>query len=105
MCAVFVVAGSTGTIFGPNGDSEVFVVNGDCDNIIASSPSSGSFNGDYQLVYGTTVSFHADFIGIDEISGISFTYQGQSFNQNGCFGGQDNSGLDAATFEQCNFSC
>ncbi|KAH8798644.1 hypothetical protein F5884DRAFT_905663 [Xylogone sp. PMI_703] len=105
MCAVLALAGGTGTVFGLNGGSTVAVVNGDCNNIVASDPSSGSFNGDYQLVFGTTLNFHADFIDVDDISGISFTYQGQTFNQGGCSGRQDDSGTTSVTVEQCNFPC
>jgi len=105
MCALVAVGSTYGTIFGIGGSSVVQIFNSYCDNIVSSTPDSGSFNGDYELIFGTTLSFHADSIGEADISGISFTYQGNTFDQSGCFSRTVGGSTFVDSLVQCNFPC
>lgn len=93
---------------GTQGGKNINVVNGDCDTIVSKNnvgPKSPGFSGTIDTIYGTTLYFGADSIGLSNIRGISFQYRGQSKTQKDCNCRSDNKGLKAGTTCQCNFDC
>jgi hypothetical protein len=109
-CAVIVQASliSLGVKGSTTGNSGVQVVGGSCDNIIASGElqrNSPGFSADYTTTYGSHLYFGASSIGIGNIRGLEFQYNGASYTQGDCFGADGSSGLRAVDIVQCDFDC
>ncbi|KAI9861933.1 MAG: hypothetical protein M1813_005003 [Trichoglossum hirsutum] len=109
-CAVITAVGATDFPLQPASGQgpEVIVVGGTCDNLIWSGtlqPKSPGFYAKYGLAYGTTLEYHASFIGLGDIGGVWFTYNGVNYYQSQCSKGSDNSGPNVSEILQCNFPC
>jgi len=109
-CAVIVWASlaSFGIKGSTVGGSGVKVVGGNCDNIIASGGlqrNSPGFSADYTTTYGPHLYFGASTIGIGNIGGVRYQYNGASYTQGNCFNTGGTSGLQGVDAIQCNFDC
>jgi len=49
--------------------------------------------------------FGANYIGTEEIDGVSYQYNGQSYNQGNCDCSQEVSGTTSTTVCRCPFAC
>ncbi|WZH42229.1 uncharacterized protein QYS62_003219 [Fusarium acuminatum] len=109
-CAVIVWASlSTFGIPGSTvGGSGVNVVDGNCGTIIAAGKlkrDSPGFSADFTTAYGPHLYFGANTIGLRNIGGVRYQYNGKSYTQGNCFSTAGTSGLMAVDAIQCNFDC
>lgn len=112
MCTLSVSASltSNGLPGGTVGGSGEVLFDNNCNYITSANnvgPKSPGFSG---TLNGNGLSqplyFGADTIGLSDISGISFQYNGQSYTQkDNCDCGSDNHGLEAGTVCRCPFAC
>ncbi|KAH7186230.1 uncharacterized protein B0J16DRAFT_320976 [Fusarium flagelliforme] len=109
-CAVIVWA-SLATLGLPGstvGGSGVNVVDGACGTIIAAGKlkrDSPGFSADFTTAYGPHLYFGANSIGLRNIGGVRYQYNGRSYKQENCFSTAGTSGTMAVDAIQCNFDC
>ncbi|KAM0281885.1 hypothetical protein ACHAO9_010513 [Fusarium lateritium] len=109
-CAVIVWASlsSFGIKGSTVGGSGVNVVGGSCDSIIAAGAlkrDSPGFSADFTTTYGPHLYFGANSIGLRNIGGVRYQYNGKSYTQGNCFNTGGTSGLMGVDAIQCNFDC
>jgi len=115
-CAVLTTASLTGMPEGPygtawvgtSGGGGVSVVNGNCSSIVSGGSvgtDSPGFSGDLQTIYGTTVYYGAQSIGLGFIDGITFQYNGASYTQSDCYTIDMSSFGQGSQTVECPFSC
>lgn len=112
MCTLTVSASltSNGLPGGTEGGTGTVLFDNNCNNITTADtvgPKSPGFsgtlsgNGLSQMVF-----FGADDIGLSDIHGISYQYDGVSYTQKkDCDCGSDNDGLEGSTVCRCPFAC
>ncbi|KAF2479179.1 hypothetical protein BDY17DRAFT_51015 [Neohortaea acidophila] len=110
-CAVITAAsasslGIMGTTVSGGG---VSIVGGSCQNILYSGQlqdDSPGFSAQFVTTYGPTLYYGANFIGLSDIEGISFQYDGHSYTQaNDCFSYNNDHFPYEESVVQCNFPC